>query len=148
MDGYLVAWLVFFFFFNDTATTEIYTLSLHDALPIWRRCGPPSGRDRRAAPRSRPASHVVVARGAALPDGDRPGASQDHRPPRRGRLVVERRRPAARAGHGTRDGPSSSGRLRLRARAPVTLARSDRVRLRHVRVPSLHPIHSACRGRI
>src|SRR3712207_7191047 len=27
-------WLVFFFF-NDTATTEIYTLSLHDALPIF-----------------------------------------------------------------------------------------------------------------
>src|SRR5258708_16651902 len=26
-----------FFFFNDTATTEIYTLSLHDALPIFRR---------------------------------------------------------------------------------------------------------------
>src|SRR5215469_16900740 len=26
--------LNFFFFFNDTATTEIYTLSLHDALPI------------------------------------------------------------------------------------------------------------------
>src|SRR5258705_13932937 len=25
----------FFFFFNDTATTEIYTLSLHDALPIF-----------------------------------------------------------------------------------------------------------------
>src|SRR5712664_4889843 len=30
----------FFFFFNDTATTEIYTLSLHDALPIFR-CGRP-----------------------------------------------------------------------------------------------------------
>src|SRR5471032_3248411 len=36
---------LFFFFFNDTATTEIYTLSLHDALPIftvkvskWRCC--------------------------------------------------------------------------------------------------------------
>src|SRR2546422_3027439 len=28
--------LFFFFFFNDTATTEIYTLSLHDALPIYR----------------------------------------------------------------------------------------------------------------
>src|SRR5258708_31753560 len=28
----------FFFFFNDTATTEIYTLSLHDALPIWFSC--------------------------------------------------------------------------------------------------------------
>src|SRR2546430_10667720 len=26
----------FFFFFNDTATTEIYTLSLHDALPIFQ----------------------------------------------------------------------------------------------------------------
>src|SRR5258707_7267654 len=26
--------IMFFFFFNDTATTEIYTLSLHDALPI------------------------------------------------------------------------------------------------------------------
>src|SRR2546422_6334474 len=29
--------LSIFFFFNDTATTEIYTLSLHDALPICRR---------------------------------------------------------------------------------------------------------------
>ena len=29
--------LVIFFFFNDTATTEIYTLSLHDALPIYDR---------------------------------------------------------------------------------------------------------------
>src|SRR3712207_8033572 len=28
---------MFFFFFNDTATTEIYTLSLHDALPISER---------------------------------------------------------------------------------------------------------------
>src|SRR3990170_7480511 len=30
----LVCSFCFFFFFNDTATTEIYTLSLHDALPI------------------------------------------------------------------------------------------------------------------
>src|SRR3712207_9414011 len=30
---------VIFFFFNDTATTEIYTLSLHDALPIWPQDG-------------------------------------------------------------------------------------------------------------
>src|SRR2546430_14064577 len=38
-----------FFFFNDTATTEIYTLSLHDALPISvrRRAGPvPRARSR------------------------------------------------------------------------------------------------------
>src|SRR3989449_4737330 len=33
---------IFFFFFNDTATTEIYTLSLHDALPIYRRSREPS----------------------------------------------------------------------------------------------------------
>src|SRR3712207_7161528 len=31
-----------FFFFNDTATTEIYTLSLHDALPISWTAPPPS----------------------------------------------------------------------------------------------------------
>ena len=31
-----------FFFFNDTATTEIYTLSLHDALPIWPVLAPAS----------------------------------------------------------------------------------------------------------
>src|SRR5215510_3686200 len=46
-----------FFFFNDTATTEIYTLSLHDALPIrWSppafSCWPPV-RERRSARRSR-----------------------------------------------------------------------------------------------
>src|SRR5579872_5308504 len=38
-----------FFFFNDTATTEIYTLSLHDALPISPATGIPS---RRPPPRS------------------------------------------------------------------------------------------------
>src|SRR3712207_9519395 len=31
---FLCMWWLFFF--NDTATTEIYTLSLHDALPIWK----------------------------------------------------------------------------------------------------------------
>src|SRR2546422_8292686 len=39
---------VSFFFFNDTATTEIYTLSLHDALPI---SGPPARSARPAARR-------------------------------------------------------------------------------------------------
>src|SRR5256885_7791404 len=37
MQPYAIA---FFFFFNDTATTEIYTLSLHDALPILLRAKP------------------------------------------------------------------------------------------------------------
>src|SRR5260221_9012222 len=34
IQSYLTQIIVCFFFFNDTATTEIYTLSLHDALPI------------------------------------------------------------------------------------------------------------------
>src|SRR2546430_9604145 len=55
-----------FFFFNDTATTEIYTLSLHDALPIFRP---------RAEPRE------VRLRG----EGVRPGAvhGQEGGPPLR-----------------------------------------------------------------
>src|SRR6266436_9139944 len=47
----LVFILFFFFFFNGTATTEIYTLSLHDALPI--RPGSPC---RRRRPRRRPST--------------------------------------------------------------------------------------------
>src|SRR3712207_9278829 len=35
----------YFFFFNDTATTEIYTLSLHDALPIYHVAGAAGGAD-------------------------------------------------------------------------------------------------------
>src|SRR3712207_8990586 len=46
-----------FFFFNDTATTEIYTLSLHDALPI-------SGSERR------PPGHVGVVQGELVRAGD------------------------------------------------------------------------------
>src|SRR6266536_3581733 len=42
------AFLFFVFFFNDTATTEIYTLSLHDALPI----PPASGRSATSSTRS------------------------------------------------------------------------------------------------
>src|SRR5258706_16458056 len=59
----------FFFFFNDTATTEIYTLSLHDALPIsptfpaatpgaWR---PRPGRRSCSRTRSRPRSPIDCA---------------------------------------------------------------------------------------
>src|SRR3712207_7643756 len=41
---------LFFFFFNDTATTEIYTLSLHDALPI---CADRNAARSRGVPRRR-----------------------------------------------------------------------------------------------
>src|SRR2546429_6933074 len=56
---------VVFFFFNDTATTEIYTLSLHDALPI---CAAEKGPGRAAA-----AAHGAGARlpGAAAQRADR-----------------------------------------------------------------------------
>src|SRR6266496_4443729 len=43
-----------FFFFNDTATTEIYTLSLHDALPIWFRRSYPSRSSSSSRTRSSP----------------------------------------------------------------------------------------------
>src|SRR3989442_14498747 len=51
-----------FFFFNDTATTEIYTLSLHDALPISHRRDPsaalhPAWTKRSARPRLRVGAH-------------------------------------------------------------------------------------------
>src|SRR2546422_6263496 len=42
----------FFFFFNDTATTEIYTLSLHDALPISGRRDVLGGGDPNNVPRA------------------------------------------------------------------------------------------------
>src|SRR5437763_6868400 len=52
--------LSFFFFFNDTATTEIYTLSLHDALPISPR---PTSRARVAtAPPVRKSSSAFPAK--------------------------------------------------------------------------------------
>src|SRR5256885_13737550 len=51
--------LVLFFFFNDTATTEIYTLSLHDALPI------SAEQPDRLLERARSADRVRIAPGVA-----------------------------------------------------------------------------------
>src|SRR3712207_7530230 len=70
------------FFFNDTATTEIYTLSLHDALPIW------DGPLERRAPHARLAGELL---------------RQDV--PRR--LVRRERRRAARLRRHARDGPGA-----------------------------------------
>src|SRR6201986_5681661 len=57
-----------FFFFNDTATTEIYTLSLHDALPIL-----PRARRRRAGP-----LHRRGGRGAATRSEEHTSELQSH----------------------------------------------------------------------
>src|SRR2546422_2850638 len=62
----------FFFFFNDTATTEIYTLSLHDALPIF--LGFPWLMSLDGAVRARPVLHDVATgqiRQARVPGGAR-----------------------------------------------------------------------------
>src|SRR2546422_9601513 len=55
-----VCFLLSIFFFNDTATTEIYTLSLHDALPIYARLDP----------------HGVGRLEQLRPDAERPLASE------------------------------------------------------------------------
>src|SRR5260370_911776 len=88
------------FFFNDTATTEIYTLSLHDALPIYlslrlpalwlgARPGHPGGG--RCRPRSQPGRLALV-----LPHPGQPGAALGgpHRQPHHHRHAG-RTRPAA-----------------------------------------------------
>ena len=38
LELYVLLTVFFIFFFNDPATTELYTLSLHDALPIYKIC--------------------------------------------------------------------------------------------------------------
>src|SRR2546430_13393273 len=61
---------IFFFFFNDTATTEIYTLSLHDALPISIEAVAPAAR--RTPDRS---GHALLVRRTI----DRPADGRDRK---------------------------------------------------------------------
>src|SRR3712207_8059694 len=62
-----------YFFFNDTATTEIYTLSLHDALPIWTRpCA-------RSAPMARSTLQKVNATAASSCASAPPTSSSDRK---------------------------------------------------------------------
>src|SRR3712207_7035680 len=60
------------FFFNDTATTEIYTLSLHDALPIFPIATPPISADFRSGP-ARTVHRSIAATSSRI----YPGASSD-----------------------------------------------------------------------
>src|SRR2546425_13159354 len=88
--------LLVFFFFNDTATTEIYTLSLHDALPILksrpgRRIRPHEPRRARSAPLERDLDGDIVLRKSrqepslglnarsASPQQDQPGDRRESR---------------------------------------------------------------------
>src|SRR6266550_9279488 len=83
---------LFFFFFNDTATTEIYTLSLHDALPIcWPALDTP--------PRS-PAHDSFSRPGAANAHPGRLAPSRALRTAERGLDVLRGRDERVRLGHG------------------------------------------------
>src|SRR2546430_12380439 len=53
------------FFFNDTATTEIYTLSLHDALPIFPQ-------------RTKTSTSLSASSGKAKPSAEKPARSEEH----------------------------------------------------------------------
>src|SRR3712207_8542573 len=66
-----------YFFFNDTATTEIYTLSLHDALPIYR--GPGAARQPGAAGARDAGSGVATAARRCVRAA---GARREHGAPR------------------------------------------------------------------
>src|SRR5689334_24959547 len=72
----ILFFLSLFFFFNDTATTEIYTLSLHDALPIYSvrahqqwRARTPQCRNRLPAPDR--GGRTVPGKPVPAPRGDR-----------------------------------------------------------------------------
>src|SRR2546422_1011310 len=117
----------FFFFFNDTATTEIYTLSLHDALPIsLSRAG---GRGRNCRPRP----VVLLARVSSLCQqkearrGDRVAESL-------GRLDISRLDLGP--GLGVRARPQRSPSIS--ARAAATGARSGRPSIRSEKLTRPH----------
>src|SRR5882672_4134505 len=92
------------FFFNDTATTEIYTLSLHDALPI---CAAAAGRG--GGHRGDPHVHADAGGGEAELQG---GHLRDA-----GRLPRERG--DARRAHGADPGPRGAGHLKLAGQVAV-----------------------------
>src|SRR2546426_4575661 len=84
----LIALIIYcFFFFNDTATTEIYTLSLHDALPIYhagcarrQRAAGGAGEIRRVVPRGRRRLRAARVRRVRARVGREAGAADRPRP--------------------------------------------------------------------
>src|SRR2546422_4314385 len=82
-----LASIFFLFFFNDTATTEIYTLSLHDALPISQLQTAVAALAYTLRARRTPAALSVGT------DGERPGAAEPHDLVRGGYVGIPRRGP-------------------------------------------------------
>src|SRR2546429_6695525 len=77
--------MCFFFFFNDTATTEIYTLSLHDALPISR---------------DRSGDAVALARGADDDDHERADRREPEPLPKLAQPLRDRKSTRLNSSHG------------------------------------------------
>src|SRR2546422_3542705 len=105
LDMYAALLFSLFFFFNDTATTEIYTLSLHDALPIYQ-----------------PTDDVSERRA----DGDRGEEDREHPAASLAREVVGQERRGDRAVGRFTDAHRSSGREQRRV-----ARRQARERRRH-----------------
>src|SRR2546421_8434849 len=82
--------LFIFFFFNDTATTEIYTLSLHDALPISSAAR--STINGRRATRSRPRSGPTGTAGCPAPRSEEHTSELQSRSDLVCRLLLEKKK--------------------------------------------------------
>src|SRR5215471_20279445 len=136
VDPINVAFLMSFFFFNDTATTEIYTLSLHDALPISHRA--------RIMPQQPRAGEPPRASMAGLRHRGRRGAHERQRRVARlktaGGAAGGRLRETGRAGDRVRAG--SRGRV-LQRRAAVAVVVETTARPRDgepARLPRMHDL--------
>src|ERR1039457_1553339 len=107
--------LSFFFFFNDTATTEIYTLSLHDALPISNRA---TGAANSVLERE-PHLHIhlaIVSRAATSTPGSEPAGQTPVLSEERRSQIAARRTPVdviqhVRGVEAQHDGVPPAGRL-------------------------------------
>src|SRR3989454_4680915 len=129
----LPAFQMLFFFFNDTATTEIYTLSLHDALPIYPPLGlpqPARALDRGGAPHREHedrkstrlnSSHLVISYAVfclkkktrrAPPPTSRASSGRPSAPRGRGRRCPCPADRPDRCGSGSRPAPPSAWRRR------------------------------------
>src|SRR6478735_12624599 len=117
------------FFFNDTATTDIYTLSLHDALPIFRR-GARGGGPRRRGTSPAGATGAPAARREAGDASVRAGTGAGQPVPRAG--------PHAAAG--PRVPAEPAGRVGA-ARAPLPRLRAGRRRRRGVHGAAAQTAH-------
>src|SRR2546426_11483370 len=115
----------FLFFFNDTATTEIYTLSLHDALPILTRDGLDAST--RSPPHRSPQPSRVLGRRRDLSDRSGGGrrASGGGRAARARQMGGSDGHPARAPGRRERDGRGRRGARHRRGPEPgLPLARA------------------------